>query len=607
MASSIPPPEPMKMAGDIHGNWVSFRAEFEDYLLATGLSEKVKPVQAAALRRLMGNDCRHVYKHNLGLTADQQKDAGAIVVALEQYFTPAKNVIFERYVFGNLKQEDGELLDAFATRLREKAASCEYGATKDELIRDRLVLGITDEGARRRLLREKDLKLDEAIQICRAAEVMDSKLKTMSLGSSGPGDSVNATQGQRYGRRSASRPSESTNTSAQPQSMRDAGECKYCGTRHKRGRDLCPAFGKSCRSCGTANHFAKVCMKRGQQARQLNAVDDPLPGELEDSDERDVYTAESVGAVNTRGKRWFVNLPLQSGIQRCQLDSGATCNVMSIKDKTRLAPRTPLLKSLTRLKLYNSEWMSSLGVYSTQCVIRGKTHRLDFEIVHTGQRPLLSGETCERLGLIRFTIPEELNKVEHCRKGDLTKGLKADPEKVRAVLDMPNPTDAKGVQRCVGFVNYLSRFMPHLSAVCEPLRRLLDKDVMWHWLPKHDAAMKEIKALVTAVPVLRYYDVRKPVTVQSDSSQAGLGCCLLQGGQPVAFASRALTQTEQNYSQIEKECLSIVFACQRFNYYLYGRGDVTAETDHRPLVSIFTKPLLSAPKRLQSMLLTLQN
>lgn len=57
-------------------------------------------------------------------------------------------------------------------------------------------------------------------------------------------------------------------------------------------------------------------------------------------------------------------------------------------------------------------------------------------------------------------------------------GLKAGPEKVRAVLDMPNPTDAKGVQRCVGFVNYLSRFMPRLSAVCEPLRRLLDKDVM---------------------------------------------------------------------------------------------------------------------------------
>lgn len=66
---------------------------------------------------------------------------------------------------------------------------------------------------------------------------------------------------------------------------------------------------------------------------------------------------------------------------------------MSIKDKMRLAPKIPLQKSLTRMKLYNSEWINSLGVYSTQCVIRGKTHSLDFGIVQTDQKPLLSGET----------------------------------------------------------------------------------------------------------------------------------------------------------------------------------------------------------------------
>ena len=62
-----------------------------------------------------------------------------------------------------------------------------------------------------------------------------------------------------------------------------------------------------------------------------------------------------------------------------------------------------------------------MGVYSTQCVIRGKTHRLDFEVVCTSQKPLLSGETCERLGLMRFTIPQELNKVEQCKTGELTR------------------------------------------------------------------------------------------------------------------------------------------------------------------------------------------
>lgn len=53
------------------------------------------------------------------------------------------------HFFGNLRQEEGETIDAFVTRLREKAATCEYGTLRDQLIRDRLVLGITDESTRR--------------------------------------------------------------------------------------------------------------------------------------------------------------------------------------------------------------------------------------------------------------------------------------------------------------------------------------------------------------------------------------------------------------------------------------------------------------------------
>ncbi len=248
---------------------------------------------------------------------------------------------------------------------------------------------------------------------------MDSKLKTMALDTSRPGESLNVAEGQR--RRPTSRPFEQTIKPAQ--SMRGTGECRYCGTQHRRGRDQCPAFGKTCRSCGTPNHFAKVCMKRGQNTRQLHTMDAPSEEDQDDDGGNlgQIYTAMSIGAVNTQGKKWFVNLPLQNGPQRCQLDSGATCNVMSIKDKMRLSPRTALQPSLTRLKLYNSAWMNSMGLFSTQCVIRGKRHKLDFEIMKSGQRPLLSGSTCEDLGLIRFTIPEELNSVEHIKLSMLTK------------------------------------------------------------------------------------------------------------------------------------------------------------------------------------------
>ena len=109
---------------------------------------------------------------------------------------------------------------------------------------------------------------------------------------------------------------------------------------------------------------------------------------------------------------------------------------------------------------------------------------------------------------------------------------------------------------------------------------------------------------MTEEPVLKYYDVIKPVTLSVDSSSTGLGAVLLQDNQPVAYASRALTPTQTRYAQIEKELLAIVFGCEKFHDYIYGR-QVNVETDHKPLETIFHKPLHQSPLRLQKMLMKL--
>ena len=75
-----------------------------------------------------------------------------------------------------------------------------------------------------------------------------------------------------------------------------------------------------------------------------------------------------------------------------------------------------------------------------------------------------------------------------------------------------------------------------------------------------------------------------------------LGAVITQNGRPVAYASRALSATERNYAQIEKECLAIVFATQRFEQYILGRDNVVVLSDHQPLMSIFKKPILVSPK-----------
>jgi len=138
----------------------------------------------------------------------------------------------------------------------------------------------------------------------------------------------------------------------------------------------------------------------------------------------------------------------------------------------------------------------------------------------------------------------------------------------------------KAVQRLLGFVNYLAKFVPHLADECEPLRQLTDKDADWVWEKHHQDTFDHVKQLVADYPVLCYYDVNPPVIIQCNSSETGLGAALLQDSQPVAFVSRILTPMAQGCAQIEKEGLAIVFACERFNQYLFGRESVSVQSDH---------------------------
>ena len=173
--------------------------------------------------------------------------------------------------------------------------------------------------------------------------------------------------------------------------------------------------------------------------------------------------------------------------------------------------------------------------------------------------------------------------------------LKLDSSKVKAIVATPTPSDKKALQKLLEMITYLAKFLLNLSDVMEPLRRLLDEDVQWHWNDTHEKSWKQVKQLITREPVSKYFDPSKEVTLQCDASESGLGAIMLQEGQPIAFSSRALTSTERNYAQIEKELLSIVHGCTRFDQYVYGRP-ITVQTDHKPLESMAPKNVITAPE-----------
>ena len=183
-------------------------------------------------------------------------------------------------------------------------------------------------------------------------------------------------------------------------------------------------------------------------------------------------------------------------------------------------------------------------------------------------------------------------------------GIKVDPKKIEAIIQMDPPQNIANLQSFNGMVNYLKKFSPVLSELLEPLRRLCKYGVKWVLESEQQNVVEAIKQVITTLPVLAYFDKIKKHTIQCDASKRWLGTVLLQESKPVMYVSRALTETEQRYSNTENELLAIVFALERLNHYTFGRT-ITVQSDHQPLQSIWKKSIVSASPRLQRLLLRL--
>ena len=189
-------------------------------------------------------------------------------------------------------------------------------------------------------------------------------------------------------------------------------------------------------------------------------------------------------------------------------------------------------------------------------------------------------------------------------------GVRPDPDKISAVLNMEPPTDISSLRRFRGMVNHLGQYIPELSTDMKPINDLSKKDIVWNWGPDQQTAFESIKKKITRTPCLAYYDVKLPTVVKADASSYGIGGAIWQKhGErllPVAFCSRVLSDTERRYAQIEKELLACVWVCNKFSRYLHGRPDFILETDHKPLIPLISqKDLTQVPVRCQRLLMNM--
>ncbi len=177
------------------------------------------------------------------------------------------------------------------------------------------------------------------------------------------------------------------------------------------------------------------------------------------------------------------------------------------------------------------------------------------------------------------------------------KGIRPDPDKVKAIANFREPRDVSELRSFLGLANQLGLFIPDMAELTVNLRQLLKKEVAYTWLPDHQQDFEKIKRALTSDLVVQHFDTYKRTELLTDASRLhGLGYALMQTdkeGQSylIRCGSKAITETQARYATIELECLAAQWAMDKCSFYLKGCPSFKLITDHRPLVGIFKKPM----------------
>ena len=230
--------------------------------------------------------------------------------------------------------------------------------------------------------------------------------------------------------------------------------------------------------------------------------------------------------------------------------------------------------------------ISNVTCYIDDILVWSRSREEHYAILEQVLRRLQEHNVRARLSKCTFLE----NSIDYLGHRIDEKGIHPSEEKVKSLKLAPIPTNVSELKAFLGLVNFHGKFMKNLSSLLHPLNQLLRKDVNWKWCKRCQFAFEECKRLISADSCLVAYDVRRQLKLSCDASAYGLGSVLshvMDDGseRPIAMASRTLSVAEKNYSQLEKEALSLIFGVKKFHKYIYGKK-VTLVTDHKPLAVI---------------------
>ena len=315
----LQPPDPFDFKQP--DNWTRWLDRFEQFRVASGLDKEDEPKQVSRLLYCAGEEAADVLA-STGISADNRKKYGTVVEKFNAYFEVRKNVIFERARFNKRNQLEGESIEQYITVLYGLVEKCEFRDFKEELLRDRIVVGIRDKALSDRMQMDPDLTLEKVKKATRQREAISEQGQQLRGDGSRHAPivteqvKVTPTKNPQSKRRDRGR---SLSSGGGSSSGTTKPKCTRCGKpKHDRGA-RCPAKDATCHKCNRKGHYSNQCFSKTVAA--AGATD-----ELSS----DTAFLGSMGA-NTQSP-WTAEILLNQVKVSFKLDTGA--EVTAISDDT---------------------------------------------------------------------------------------------------------------------------------------------------------------------------------------------------------------------------------------------------------------------------------
>ena len=401
---TVAPPEPFNFK--CPNEWTKWIRRFERFKSASGLEEKSEERQVNALLYTMGETADDIFQ-SFGLSDEDKKVYKTVKEHFDSHFIKRKNVIYERAMFNRRKQEDGETVDAFITSLYTLSEHCNYGALREEMIRDRLVVGIRDSTVSLKLQMNETLTLDKAVTTVREAETIKKQqpLLRSELQKETTNSSTFVSVVRKKGRQDRGQKAKTGQPFKQTSSRQ---VCTRCGRSPQHDRQHCPAKDATCHKCSKKGHYKAMC----RSAVNVGEV-------RQESSIQPDYSEAFLGTVETdRDNPWVVTLQVMNESIAFHIDTGAEVSVITEEAYKKL-DSPPLTPANLTLKGPSSEALRVKGRLFTKFMRNEHETEQELYVAEGLQRSLLGRPAIEALQLvqrIRDVRTEKLKPVQEFPK-----------------------------------------------------------------------------------------------------------------------------------------------------------------------------------------------